>query len=511
VLGAITAVGGLVAVGSGISGKAPAPTLIGVPLVLVGVVPLLRRLAPRRVLVSIAGGGAVAWAIGVFSLFPKVFENADIANFVIQGVILTAGSVALVSQNQESIGAVIRKIGGGEKNMSLRLGLAYPLDRRFRTGMTLAMYSLVVFTLTFITVFSHLFGGQIDQFTKDVSGGFDLFVTSNSANPVNARAIGNQPGVTAVAPLADVGAEFRVPGLTKSNGYQGWYITGFTSDLIARGGPGLKTLGAGYRSAPDVYAAVAKDPSLAIVSERFLIQGGGPPTKTVKAGDSMTLRDPLSGATRQLKVAAISKASFGNDSVMVSLDGLRQLYGPRVVANRLFVATAPSVDPDALSTRINAQFLANGADAKSFRSFVAENLSGQQSFFRLMQGYLALGLIVGIAGLGVVMVRAVRERRRQVGVLRAIGFPAKAVRRAFVAESAFVALEGIALGVILATLTAWQIVANNTFGSGLKFTIPYVQMAILVVGTFVASLLATAAPAQQASRIRPAVALRIAD
>jgi ABC-type lipoprotein release transport system permease subunit len=34
---------------------------------------------------------------------------------------------------------------------------------------------------------------------------------------------------------------------------------------------------------------------------------------------------------------------------------------------------------------------------------------------------------------------------------------------------------------------------------------------VLMVGTFVASLVATATPAQQASRIKPAVALRIAD
>jgi len=119
--------------------------------------------------------------------------------------------------------------------------------------------------------------------------------------------------------------------------------------------------------------------------------------------------------------------------------------------------------------------------------------------------------VVGIAGLGVVMVRAVRERRRQVGVLRALGFEASAVRRAFVAESAFVALEGIIIGVSLAIVTAWRLVGNATFGAQLGFDVPWLQLLLLVAGTFIASLLATAAPAQQASKIRPAVALRIAD
>lgn len=44
-----------------------------------------------------------------------------------------------------------------------------------------------------------------------------------------------------------------------------------------------------------------------------------------------------------------------------------------------------------------------------------------------------------------------------------------------------------------------------------EFSVPWVQLGLLVTLTFVASLLATLAPAQQASHIRPAVALRLAD
>jgi putative ABC transport system permease protein len=153
----------------------------------------------------------------------------------------------------------------------------------------------------------------------------------------------------------------------------------------------------------------------------------------------------------------------------------------------------------------------NGADAESFRGIVSRNLGQQRQFFRLIQGYLALGLLVGIAGLGVVMVRAVRERRREVGVLRSLGFESAAVRRAFVVESGFVAFEGIVIGTGLALVTAWRLIGNDTFGASLGFSIPWGQVALVTIGTFLASLVATAAPAQQASRIKPAVALRIAD
>ncbi len=176
------------------------------------------------------------------------------------------------------------------------------------------------------------------------------------------------------------------------------------------------------------------------------------------------------------------------------------------------MATSDAADPEEVAAELNAAYLANGAEAETFRELVATNLASQTQFFRLMQGYLALGLVVGIAGLGVVMVRAaVRERRRQIGVLRALGYPSGAVRRAFVVESAFVAAEGIFIGTTLALITAWQLVGNDTFGDDLPFAVPWAEVALLVAVTFVVSLLATAAPAQQASRIRPAVALRLAD
>ncbi len=109
---------------------------------------------------------------------------------------------------------------------------------------------------------------------------------------------------------------------------------------------------------------------------------------------------------------------------------------------------APGVDDVALVTELQGRFLAAGLVATSIRQSVEQNLAASQSFFRLMQGFLALGLLVGIIGLGVVMVRAVRERRRTIGVLRALGFRAKAVERAFMAESTFVAAEGILIGAV---------------------------------------------------------------
>ncbi|MFL6103902.1 MAG: ABC transporter permease, partial [Actinomycetes bacterium] len=162
---------------------------------------------------------------------------------------------------------------------------------------------------------------------------------------------------------------------------------------------------------------------------------------------------------------------------------------------------------------LQGEFLPQGLVATRIGHLVEQDFAANRSFFHLLQGFLALGLVVGVAGLGVVMVRAVRERRRTVGVLRALGFPARVVRRAFLLESSFVALEGILLGTALSLATSYLLFRNDDDlqGAGTSFPIPWLSILLLVGATAAASLAATAWPARQAARIDPAVALRLAD
>jgi len=192
---------------------------------------------------------------------------------------------------------------------------------------------------------------------------------------------------------------------------------------------------------------------------------------------------------------------------------VQELFAPRTVVNRHYVKVAAGSDPDEVASRISGALIEHGATAKSFHSVVADRLAQQEGFFGVLRGYLGLGLLIGIAGLGVVMVRAVRERRREIGMLRAMGFSSGVVRRAFLLEAGFVALQGIVVGIGLGMVTAFNLLENSdSFGDQkLDFTWPWIPLLIIGLVPLAASLLATAAPATQASRIKPAVALRIAD
>src|SRR5688500_5629008 len=155
--------------------------------------------------------------------------------------------------------------------------------------------------------------------------------------------------------------------------------------------------------------------------------------RLVAPGESVAVVDPLSGKRSERTIVGLVENDFAFSGAYVSKPSIREAVGKRAAASRFYVEAIE--DPDAgtdVARRIGGAFVENGVEATTFRDMIEEFAQVNLQFLRLMQGYLALGLLVGIAGLGVVMVRAVRERRRDIGVLRSLGFLVKQVRRAFI-------------------------------------------------------------------------------
>jgi putative ABC transport system permease protein len=127
----------------------------------------------------------------------------------------------------------------------------------------------------------------------------------------------------------------------------------------------------------------------------------------------------------------------------------------------------------------------------------------------ILQGFMGVGLLAGVAALGTLSTRAVVERRRQIGVLRALGFSARSIVWGLLVESTVVALLGAGLGVAVGLF-----VANSTVtflrrvNPELRFAVPWDQLAVVVLVALAAALVMTALPARQAGRLTPADALR---
>ena len=512
VLLALGVIVGAALAATGISSNVPASVVLGVPLAAACTAGLVARRVHGRAPLLVAGALSVAWCVGVFSFLPDAMEGSTINVFLLQGVILVAASVSMITALDRETGGVVRRLSRHGGALPARLGLAYPLARRFRTGMLLGMYALIIFTMTFISVFSAVLGGQTDGLTTDASAGFDLVVDSNPANPVPPAALAALPGVARVT--------------TFVRGYPEWLssfratplrfpLTGFDESLLATRPPVLSQRLPDVADDAALFRRVLADPTLVIVDDFFLQNDGGPPADRVQVGDTVQLLHPVTNQPIDLTVAGVLQADpfLIPTGAYVSTDFVRATLRATSADARQFVALAPGADPEATVARVEDAFLANGAEAGTIRDAVRLNLRTFRNFLALMRGYLALGLLIGIAGLGVVMIRAVRERRREIGMLRAMGVSATVVRRAFLLEALFIALQGIVLGVVLGLVTSYSVLTNSTvFGTGqLTFVWPWAALVGIVLVPLVASLLATALPASRAARIRPAVALRVTD
>ena len=193
----------------------------------------------------------------------------------------------------------------------------------------------------------------------------------------------------------------------------------------------------------------------------------------------------------------------------MGLPGASKFFG-YPLADRLYVALAPRVDPDEFAADVEATFLRNGTEAVGIGTIMDEGIHDDEP---------DLPALPGLPGDGpdrdrrtaVVAIRAVRERRRQIGTLRAIGFRACPVGRTFAVETAFVAVEGTVIGAVLAPRHPLRHRRAERLLGEVRFSVPYLSLAVLLLGTVGASLLATVWPAISASRIRPAVALRMTD
>ena len=140
--------------------------------------------------------------------------------------------------------------------------------------------------------------------------------------------------------------------------------------------------------------------------------------------------------------------------------------------------------------------------------FSAETSSG---FLNLIQGFMGLGLLVGIAALGVISFRAVVERRQQVGMLRAIGFQKNMVAVSFLLESLVVAGLGVLAGLALGLALAYNLISSGEIESGASFegfVIPWLRLAVMIAVAIGAAALMTIIPARNAASTPVAEALR---
>ena len=166
-------------------------------------------------------------------------------------------------------------------------------------------------------------------------------------------------------------------------------------------------------------------------------------------------------------------------------------------------------DPSSVANIMKRDFAQFGLATIVIPVIISDFIQIGQSFLGVFEAFLALGLVVGIAGLGIISIRSVVERRKEIGVLRAIGFRKRMVLSAFLLENSYVALLGILIGVALGFDLGYAIATSP--GSGLSYVIPWTSILEIVAFSYGLAVLTTLSSSTRASGIPPAEALRYTE
>ncbi len=188
-------------------------------------------------------------------------------------------------------------------------------------------------------------------------------------------------------------------------------------------------------------------------------------------------------------------------------------FNPFATDTLFYFETSPPAgvaDAD-VAKKMEQAFVEYGLTTLVVRDTVEEAMTMIASVMQLMEIFLGMGLIVGIAGLGIITIRNVAERRQEIGVMRAIGYQRDMILKAFLLETSFMSLLGIAVGALMGLGISYTIFEWGGFAKMSEFVIPWAEILLLIAIAFFITLAATLPPSRGAARLAPAEALRRVD
>jgi len=524
-----------------------------------------------RLAAAVAGLGLLLyWGLPYDALaslgFPRFSGGIEV--FFFSGVMMVFGTIWALAYNADLLLLPLTLLLRGLRKIGfiLHTALVYPLHYRFRTGINLVMFTLVIFTMTVMAVISTSVAnsyGNVSNYTN----GFDIqALPFFKAVPNIQQAIQHAPGVNpgdfasvstqtqaavGVIQLSAPRPEWRYYPISVVDG---GFLDGTGYNLVARA--------PGFATDADVWKALRDHPGYALIDSRALrAPPGSPLSENIPSlePDQFQLLQTIYGAVTQrvgplpgdyddylfrfsgalrgdttipatplwisdirggkaIKVTVIGVVD-NTDGAHYGLVTSPQTFAPTEVglppwplaSQSYYFKMRPGVDPHKEALALGSAFLDNGLETTVLAD-VAVNVNGTRIFIaQVLLGVVGLTLLLGVAALAVTGTRAVVERRQQIGMLRALGYQHWAVQTSFLLEFLLVGIAGTIIGLTLGLVLCSNVFAANFFEqyqTGLVFIVPWGELAVITACAFVASLLAAFLPAWQAGRVAPADALR---
>jgi putative ABC transport system permease protein len=495
--------------------------VIGGALAILGAGLVLSRFVRNRIAFSAVGIGLLLWA-GLEPLQNALLgsgHSGGIFYVFVDGILLVGGALLLAAFNGPTLARAVERLFAGRSGATpvTRVGLAYPTRRAARTSINLAIFALVLFVIVLLALYSATLTGNLDNSLESQSGGYTFAGSSVRPIPDLPGQIANNSSLaglfSTVVPVVIGTAYAEVPGSgfpaytenvvsppTNASPANNFYDTeAFPFTATEHG-----------MSAAAAFAALRTNGSVALVDGNYASGGGGftsGPHPKLAPGATIVVANPTTGVARNLTVIGILTESvvsgvWVNPTTATAL-GYTALDG-------YLLTVHPGVSKTLAAQKLKAAYYPYGLTLIDFESILAETSTIISGDIGLLEVFIALGLAVGIAALGILALRAVTERRHEIGMLRATGLTRGMILRAFLAEYTYVTVLGAAIGGSLALLVVYNLVISpGASAAGVTaLYIPWLNLVLVLLVTGALATLAVIGPSLRAARLPPAEAIR---
>jgi putative ABC transport system permease protein len=200
-------------------------------------------------------------------------------------------------------------------------------------------------------------------------------------------------------------------------------------------------------------------------------------------GEDFVLNQP-SGPVKLRVVAALADSIFQSELIMAEKNFVRLF--PEEEGYRFFLIDTPAPEQSAaVMTALEERLSDFGFDAASTGKRLASFHRVENTYLSTFQMLGGLGLLLGTVGLGAVLLRNVFERRRELALLRAVGYNSSHFTIMVVAENALLLVSGLVIGTFCALLAIAPVFLER--GGRL----PNISLGILLVAVLISGLTAS--------------------
>ena len=502
--------------------------LIGLPGLFIGAAMIAYKWISFRLAITVASLLIILVMIPPFDIPVVSAADSSESAFMISGLFLVLAGIFIVMFNSDLLLKALQRLLGWNKatRAVLKTAISYPMDSKMKTGMTLGMFALIIFVVTVIAMFASILDAQNEAVLDEQAGGYDIVGNTNPRTPFEGLSKETLPSelqdidIEQLETLSSAYVEvldydqnktelgfFGTPGLAEVEQYQ---LLGAGETFLSNNGFTLMERDDRYETDRDAWEGLNDDSSYCIIDGTSLAYVGDVMSSDAVGayvGGTITITDfGGQNRTRVLTVIGVMDQMFFIQGIMVKKDVVRDEYGG--VDSIMLLALGEGENTDSVAKAFEVSYLDLGLQTTDLIGTINAIISAFSNFMYLFEGFLGIGLLIGIAGIGIISYRNVIERRQQIGMLRAIGFKKSMIATSFLIETSFITLLAIFIGVVLGIGTGWQMYNDTYAESGGSFVIPWLSLIIISLIAYMATLIFTFYPSLKAARIPPAEALR---